>query len=401
MKSLFIFLFIASISIICVNGSDSEWTYEFGYQDRLLYIHPFVNYDYNASWYDSWEKNLFKGNGFLFSVGSVTTHELSIDGALVINESLGKGWRFRGEGRWSETLHLKNIEKSTFMGLEKEVLNNSSIYLIVNPAYDKEYTDLNMGILYADSTYENYIRMGLLWEDFVYADKNNMDGVTDKVPLNLQWYARYQRGQFVFYSQGRLSQGFERRFPNPERSPELTYHELLNNNFTVKLYYFPSDVSILNISYYHYQFNETKTFYDEDLNYNYNTCINDLGLDYLLTFKEVNRLRLQLHYVSNRAKSVSFREHFFEREDFLTALSYERFFSRHIVDLQYMFALPSWDYISYHEKEDSYDYQGIMDKVKIGWTYNFPQGSKIHISVSHEVQVGNFGGANLQYILLF
>ena len=401
MKSLFIFLLIVSISIICVNGSDSEWTYEFGYQDRLLYIHPFVNYDYNAYWYNSWERNFFKGNGFLFCVGSVTTHELLVDGALVINETLGKGWRFRGEGRWSESLHLNNFEKSTFMGLEKEVLNNSSVYLIVNPAYDKEYTDLNIGILYADSSYENYIRVGLLWEDFVYADKNNMDGVTDKVPLNLEWYARYHKGQFVFYSQGRFSQGFERRFPNQELSPDLTYHDLLHNNFTVKVYYIPSELSILNLSFYQYQFNETKSFYSEEFNYNYNTRISDIGLDYLLTFKEVNRLRLQLHYVTNKAKSIGFREHFFEREDFLTALSYERFFSRHIIELQYMFALPSWDYRSFHEQEASYDYSGIMDKVKIGWTYNFPQGSKIHISVSHEVQVGNFGGANLQYILLF
>ena len=115
----------------------------------------------------------------------------------------------------------------------------------------------------------------------------------------------------------------------------------------------------------------------------------------------MNRLRLQLHYVTNRAKSAGYREHYFEREDFLSALSYERFFGRHIIELQYMFALPSWDYQSFHEQELSYDYSGIMDKVKIGWTYNFPQGSKMHISVSHEVQVGNFGGANLQYILLF
>lgn len=401
MKFLYIFLFFISFTFVSVYGQGSKWTYEFGYQDRLLYIHPFVNYDYNAYWCNNWERNFFKGNGFLFSVGSVTTNELLVDGALVINESLGKGWRFRGEGRWFETLHLKNIEKSTFMGLEKEVLNNSSIYLIVNPAYDKEYTDLNMGILYADSTYENYIRLGLLWEDFVYADKNNMDGVTDRVPLNLEWYARYQSGQFVFYSQGRLSQGFERRFPNQELSPDLRYHDLQHSNFTIKFYYFPSEVSILNLVYYHYQFNETKTFNTDSLNYNYNTRIHDIGLDYLLRFKEVNRLRLQLHYVANRAKSIGYREHIFKREDFLTALSYERFFSRHIIELQYMFALPSWDYISHHEEEVSYDYQGIMDKVKIGWTYNFPQGSKIDISVSHEVQVGHFGGANLQYILLF
>jgi len=401
MKSLFILLLIITFSINTASGQDSKWTYEFGYQDRLLFIHPFVNYDYNAYWYNDWEKNLFSGNGFLFSVGSVTTHELLVDGDLVINQSLGAGWRFRGEGRWSETLHLKNTEKYTFMGLEKEVISNSSVYLIVNPAYDKEYTDLNMGILYADSTYENYIRMGLLWEDFVYADKNNMDGVTDKVPFALQWYARYQWDQFSFYSQGRLSQGFERRFPNQELSPDLTYHDLQHNNLKVKLYYFPSDISILNLSFYHYQFNESKTFYADSFNYNYNTRISDIGLDYLLTLKEVNRLRLQLHYVIKKAKSLGYREHFFEREDFLSALSYERFFGRHIIELQYMFALPSWDYQSSHEQEPSYDYSGIMDKVKIGWTYQFPQSSQIHISVSHEVQVGNFGGANLQYILLF
>jgi hypothetical protein len=287
------------------------------------------------------------------------------------------------------------------MGLEKEVIDNSSVYLIVNPAYDKEYTDLNLGILYADSTYENYIRLGLLWEDFVYDDKNSFDAITDKVPFALQWYGRYQWDQFAIYSQGRLSQGFERRFTDQELSPDLTSHDLQHSNVTVKLYYFPSDVSILNLSFYQYQFNETKTFYADGFNYIYNTRITDIGLDYLLTLNEVNRLRLQLHYVVNRSKSIGYREHTFEREDLFSALSYERFFGRHIIELQYMFALPSWDYQSFHDQEPSYNYSGIMDKVKIGWTYQFPQSSQIHISVSHEVNVGNFGGANLQYILLF
>jgi hypothetical protein len=401
MKSLYVLLILIFFKATFLYSQDFEWTKEFGYQDRLLFIHPFVNYDYNAYWYYDWEKNFFKGNGFLFSVGSVTTHELLVDGHLVINQSLGAGWRFRGEGRWSETLHLKNVVKKPFMGLEKEVVYNSSVYLIVNPAYDKEYTDLNFGILYADSSYENYLRVGLLWEEFVYDDKNNLDGVTDQVPYALQWYARYQWDQFAIYSQGRLSQGFKRQFPNEELSPDLTSHDLQHSNATLKFYYFPSDVSILNLSLYHYRFDESKTFYADSFNYNYKSDITDIGLDYLLTLKEVNRLRLQLHYVHNNGESIGFREHIFERDDFLSALSYERFFGRHIIELQYMFALPSWNYQSSHEQEVYYDYSGIMDKVKIGWTYQFPQSSKIHISVSHEVQVGNFGGANLQYILLF
>jgi hypothetical protein len=401
MKSLIIFLTIILLVSASLYSQDFEWTKEFGYQDRLLFIHPFVNYDYNAYWYNDWEKNYFKGNGFIFSVGSVTTHELLVDGQLVLNQSLGAGWRFRGEGRWSETLHLKNVVKRPFMGLEKKVVFNSSLYLIVNPAYDKEYTDLNFGILYADSTYENYLRVGLLWEDFVYDDKNNREGVTDKVPYAMQWYARYQWDQFAVYSQGRLSQGFERRYPNEELSPVMTSHDLQHSNATAKFYYFPSDVSILNLSLYHYRYEETKTFYADSLNYNYKSHITDIGLDYLITLEDVNRLRLQLHYVTKSGQSVGYREHNFDRDDFLSAFSYERFFGRHIIELQYMFALPSWDYQSFHDQEPSSECKGTMDKIKIGWTYQFPQSSKIHISVSHEVQVGNFGGANLQYILLF
>jgi hypothetical protein len=401
MKSLIILLTIILLTSTSLYSQDFEWTKELGDQDRLLYIHPFVNYDYNAYWYYDWEKNFFSGNGFLFSVGSVTTHELLVDGHLVINQSLGAGWRFRGEGRWSETLHLNNVVKKPFMGLEKKVVLNSSVYLIVNPAYEKEFTDLNIGVLYADSTYENYLRVGLLWEDFVYDDKNNRDGVTDQVPYALQWYGRYQGDKFALYSQGRMSQGFKRRYPNEQLSPDLTSHNLRHSNATLKLYYFPSETSILNFSLYHYQFDESKTFYADSFDFSYTSRISDISIDYLLTLKEVNRLRLQIHYVIKSSKSSGFREHIYNRDDFLSAISYERFFGRHIIELQYMFALPRWDYQSFYNQEPSYNYSGIMDKIKIGWTYQFPKSSQIHISVSHEVRVGNFGGANLQYILLF
>ena len=401
MKFLSLSVLIISCSVVSAISGFINWSFEDDYQDRLLFIHPFINYDYNAYWYYDWEKNLFKRNGFLFSVGSVTTKDLLVDGTLVINEYLGAGWRFRGEGRWLETLHLADKEKYTFMGLEKEVINNTSVYLIVNPAYDKENTDINMGILFADSTYENYLRLGFLWEDFVYDAKNNLVGVTDKTPYALQWVFRYQLDQITVYSQGRLSQGFKRRFPNKQSSPDLNYHDLLHNDFTVKIYYVPSKVSILNLSAYQYQFQETKIFSADSFNFHYNTRVKDIGLDYLLTFKELNRLQFQLHYVNKKAKSIGYRQHRFDRNDILMAFSYERFFGKHMIELQYMYALPRWNYDSYHEQEQSYAYRGTMDKVKIGWTYQFPQRSEIHISASHEVHEGTFGGANLQYILLF
>ena len=89
MKFLSLSVLIISCSVVSAISGFINWSFEDDYQDRLLFIHPFINYDYNAYWYYDWEKNLFKRNGFLFSVGSVTTKDLLVDGTLVINEYLG------------------------------------------------------------------------------------------------------------------------------------------------------------------------------------------------------------------------------------------------------------------------------------------------------------------------
>jgi len=91
MRALFLFLVFIFLLPFHVFAADFKWTYEDGYRDRLLYVHPFVNYNFNSYWYNRWEANYFSGHGFLFNVGSVTTHELLVDGHLVLNQSLGAG----------------------------------------------------------------------------------------------------------------------------------------------------------------------------------------------------------------------------------------------------------------------------------------------------------------------
>jgi hypothetical protein len=187
-RNIFFFLLSSFFYLHPLGAAEAEWKFEDAYRDRLAYLHAYLNYDFNAVWYNNWEENYFRGNGFLLAVGSVTTHDLLINGSLVVNQSLGNGWWFRGEGSWLDTYHLSNSQKFTYMGLEKEVVWHASLYMLVNPAYDKEYTDLNMGVLLADSTRRNYLRLGLVWEDFVYDEKNNYDGISAITPLSLQWY---------------------------------------------------------------------------------------------------------------------------------------------------------------------------------------------------------------------
>lgn len=386
------------IAVVLNPLSAGDWYDDNSYQDRLLYLHAFVNYGFNPYWQFNWERNYFSGHGFLLGVGSVTTHDLLVDGKLVINQDLGAGWRFRGEGDWLEAYHLKSDHETTYMGFEKRIWRNHALYMLVNPAYDKEYTNLNMGILLADSTYENYCRLGLVWEDFVYDSKNAFDGKTEQEPLSLQWRVRYQNHNIGLYSEGRLSQGYKRRLSNPERSPEIYQHNLKKNNVLLKFYYFPTDVSILAASIYYNYFNELKSFYEDENSYDYTNRFFDYALDYVLMISEVDVIRAQVHYLMQEAKSDGYRAHRYDRKDFYSAFSYERIFSRHRVELQYMVAFPKWDYRGIGELYTDNQY---VDKVKIGWTYAFPQGAQFLISVSHEVQSGNFGGGNLQTIILF
>jgi len=381
-------------------ASEPDWPYEEPYRNKLAYLHTLINYDFNAVWYNDWEKNYFNGNGFLISVGSITTHHLHYDASLVINEALGKGWWFRGEGRIYDSFYLSNASKYTYMGLEKEVIYNTSLYLIVNPAFNKAYTHLNMGFLLADSSRENYLRLGLILEDFVYDEKNHLDGVSDQTPRSLQWRARYQKGDFAVFSKGRWSRGFKRRFPNRELSPLLTAHDQKYNTAEAKLYYFTKDLSILSLSYYHYKFDEMKSFTDQKYDYLYKNQFNNISMEYMLRFSHANRFRIKLNYLNQKAESQGFNGHKFKREDIMSGLSYERFFSAHMIELQYLFAIVQTQYGTLPYLPSSVK-KGFVDKIKLGWMYTFPQGSKFYISLSHEVQGGEFGGANLFYILFF
>ena len=180
----------------------------------------------------------------------------------------------------------------------------------------------------------------------------------------------------------------------------LIAHGQKYNTAETKFYYFPKDLSILSLSYYHYKFDEMKSFTDQPYDYHYKNQFNNISLEYMLRFKQVNRFRIKLNYLNQEAESQGFKGHKFKREDVMSGVSYERFFSAHLIDMQDLFATVQSQYGTLENMQRGVE-KGFVDKIKLGWMYTFPQGSKFYISLSHEVQGGEFGGANLFYILLF
>ena len=396
MRKIIILIFVSGQLIFAA----PEWSFDEAYDDNMLYLHALINYRFDQRWYDRWEANLFTGNGFLLSVGSVTVDDLLIDGHLVINHDLGSGWRFQGDGRWLETRHLNTRTKDTFMGLEKLLGNNFGLFLNVNPFYDKEDTDIRTGVAIYSDTKQNYFRLALKIDDFVYDEKNEFGAVTNQQPVGLEWYGRYRYGSWTIFSTGVLGTGFERVFPDRNKSPELIGFGQKIDRAEIKLYYTPADEWFIGSGISLYRFNESKTFTDPVDSYTYWNSLTDYFIEINYDLSGEHRLRNLSHVVRQSADSHGYRAHDYERTDLMTGFFYRWQTGRQSIEGGYMFAITDWSYTNLHGRNDRHDNR-YLDKLKLGWYYIFPSADILNISISHQVSIGGFGGANLQYIMLF
>jgi hypothetical protein len=381
-------------------SSEFDWKFEEHYQDGLLFVHPLVNYRYNLFWLYGWEQRQFSQHGFRLTVGSVTTDELLVDGELVINQDLGGGWRFRGRGVSREALHFNTMEESIFAGFEKTIYKIFSVFLLASPNFDKEETDASMGLLFSSPNREKYLRLAFIPEDFVYDEKNDRGGISSQTPYAFEWFLRYGKEKWWIYSTGRFSTGFKREYPDKEASPELNSHQQQINNFIAKAYYLPTKNSIVGLGLSHYHFKEAKECTETQTNYAYANNLYDISLEVIVPWKKRNRFRLLSHYIIQNAESREFSAHDYDRDDLLAGFFYERFFSRHTVDVGYMFSFFDWKYTGFNG-QDNYSRNGYTDKLKLGWSYSFARSAQIHISISHQVSIGGFGGASLQYMMFY
>ena len=375
-------------------------SYEEPYQDVILYLHPLLNYSPPVDWQYDQDKNIFAMNGLYISTGSVTTDDLLLEARLVINQDLGKGWWFRGWGIHYDTRHLNLYNNSLFMGFDKHVFKNTYLFLQVNPHYDKEYTDIMTGVALYSIDSEQYLRLGLLMEDFIYDEKNDFNAISDQTPLALRWQFRYILGAFILYTDGKFSRGFKRKYPDQRKSPDIFSHSQHTDHNISKLYYKHGEKFIIEISYSSYRFEEGKTFIDSLFNYIYGNNLNDFGCEGNFIFLPENHFRFNLHYLAQKAHASMYRAHRYARRDYLSGVFYERDVRQSRIDFGYMISF--YDY-RYHglAGQKGYTRQGYVDKLKLGWTYRFPQGARLHLSLSHELSSGEFGGANLQSMIFF
>ncbi len=378
-----------------------DWDFEDGYQTQMLYLHSLVNYAYDLEWQYEWERRQFAGNSLRVNTGSVASDELLTDIDLNITQPLNEKWRFMGRFT-RDGLRWRSVRKEQLLlGLERSILESSAVYLTVNPEYDKETIDVAAGYTFYRDNREQYVRVGVLAEDFDWSTKNAFAGNQEQSPIAVEWAIRLGlANNWWLYSDGEVGSGFERTFPDPTESPDVLRHDRRENKAQVRLTRAEHNGKAWSAWVAWYDFNEVQEFRPPGFDYDYSNTVLNVAVEHTRRIGERHRLRLLAHYVDQQAESIGFNAHDYDRQDILGAVFYEYQWPMSGVTLAYMAGQPDIIYTA-SDPGDDYKRDDYRDKVMLGWRYTFSEDAQIRVSISHEISAEGFGGGAVQFQMFF
>ena len=380
---------------------EDDWDFEGGYRAQMLYLHSLVNYAYDLEWQYEWERRQFVGNSLRINTGSVASDELLTDVDLNINQPLNEKWRFLGrftrDGRRWQPVR----EDQLLLGLERSILDSSAVYLTVNPEYSKEFIDIAAGYTFYKDNREQYVRIGLLVEDVNWSTKNRFGGSQERSPVAVEWTVRLGLvNDWWLFSDGAVGSGFERTFPDPTASPDVSRHDRRENTAQIRLTRAERNGKAWSAWVSWYDYNEVQEFRPPGFDYDYSTTVLDVAVEHTRRIGERHRLRLLAHYVEQQAESIGFNAHDYNRQDMLGGVFYEYLWPTSGVTFAYAFGQPDIIYTA-PDPGDDYTLDEYHDKLILGWRYTFSDDAQIRLSISHEISAHGFGGGALQFQMFF
>ncbi len=386
--------------LVRVNAQSALWSHDQGFKDELLYLHVMENYAYNPSWVYEWEKSKYKSNSAFLNFGSVEIHDLFNDIRILINEPLDSNWTFMADYKKYSTHFVNQEIQQLYLGLERRLYSNFKVFMQFNPAFNKEFIDVRIGGAWYNSDQTNYIRFALQADQFVYDEKNDFKGITEQQPYGLNWNVRLGNKKWSLYSEGLQSAGFIWNYPDSCRSLGLKSHQGSTNRSVNRLYYFFSDDAFLRFETTYYEFHEKKIYTTSAYDYNVHNRIVSLQLLYSYYLSSSWRLRISGRYLAQKASSSGMETYQYDRNEIMPSFWIDYQSGRHNIELAVMESFYEWDSKSV-QAENDYFKQNNIEKVKLGWSYQFKNDSRLQLSLSHVFSISGFGGFNVNYLLVF
>ena len=402
MKRLFLILIIVIVFPVSGLAESFDWGFETPYKEKIAYIHVLENYHFHPLWQDEWEKNLFRKHGVKSSFGSIKNDTLLVDTRLKLNIDLGEDFWFRVQSTWYDGEHRDIEKKENLMGFEKCFWEGVNLFFLVDTALEKENIDGHAGFMLINESQEHYLRLAYVKDDLVYDSKNDLGGTSQKEPRGLCWQLRYGLGSWRIFSEGKYSTGFERSYPDIEQSSELRFHaqQVYDGVLKISVEQPRAGGSLFETSGTWYRFSEEKRYQQDAFDYLYANELYDLALRYVFLLTARDRMRLGGHYLIQEANAERYKFFDYSRREILPFLYYERLWGQHTVELGYIGSIQRWDYNAVNSDED-YSHKGYADKLELGWTYTFRENALLQLSISHQIVAGEFGGGNVQMMIVF
>ena len=378
-----------------------DWAFEDSYQNDLLYVHALANYSWDLEAQFSWELNQFTNNALRINTGSVSSDRLFTDVDLSLNQRLNDKWRFSGrferDGQRRRTITTEQL----LLGLERSLLDNSALFVTVNPEYDKSFMDVAIGYaLYRDER-EQYLRVSVLLEDINFEGKNDLDGTEQQQAVSLEWVARWSLpGDWFVYSEGRVGQGFERRFDDALTSPELASQAQRNNRAELRFSRQVEDGTLWSFWSEWVDFEDERVFRTPGYDYQYANRELTLSAEHVRLLADNHRLRLAAHYVDREAESIGFNGHQYVRNDIVGGAFYEYLRANSGISVGYALGVPDFEYAAVNP-DASYAGGNFSDKLIVSFRYTFSERAEVRTSISHEISQHGFGGGAVQFQMFF
>lgn len=378
-------------------AAEPDWPFERDLRNRLLLLHPLVNYAVHPDQRAAWERQRLAGSALLATIGSVHTEELLIDAQWALNAELAPGLRLRNDILWQQTRHLPFGRRDTWLGLEAAVTAQIAGVFQVQPAYDKEDLDLRLGFLWTpDAGRERYAQVLFVREDPVYAEKNPLGGRVQQAADGIDWLLRQESGRWTLTSTGRWRREFRREFPDPAQSPALARQSGRDNALDVRVAWAPAPRALAEAELALHETAAAQVHRDGVYTYGYAGWLRQLSVRGLLPLDRRWRLRVELHHVRQRADATGWRAFGYRRDETMAALFGEwRWNGRHQVEAGYLEAWQEWRY------EGEPASPGRADKISVAVRFGLADQAALLLALSHEVDMRRFGGFNVQVYSAF
>ena len=387
------------LALAAVARAQPDWPYETDFDDRLLHVHPELNYAQHPDWLAAWERGRLAEGQFLGTFGSSATDELLVDARWSLNPELGAGGlRFRNDIVWQEQRHLPTERLDIWLGLEQRVHGPLGVVVQATVAEAKETIDLRAGGLWTSADRTRYVQLLYLAEDVVRDGKDDLAPDTERGSRGAQWLLRLEHGDWSFFSRGRWTSGFARDYPDAAASPELRRHEQTSNSFELRARWRPRPRAQLVLAWQQVEDAEQTLRRGDAAAYDFDYAgwYRVLSARGLLPLSPRWRLRGELHRLDRRAAATGWCAFVYHREETLPGLWAEwSFGGAHWLELGYLGTVYRWNYAG--ETQES----GFADKVELAAVLGFARGSGLKISLSHEVSLERFGGASVRSYIRF